>query len=392
MLKYKKGRLISLFVILIIMPVTFLAACNDLDNKEDITTPKPAMGESSKEPHPPIPSENGEAENESYVNAGDLELPPNGATGYTSVSMELKTEAGEEATTIQILKPGTAFKITKENGDWWFIENETAFGWVKHKYCLINLPDVVPSIIYDNTNTYSAKYLSSGISIPGITGAALYEGKAFNERLGKSEYIMPVLYSTAKKINLAQQDALMDGNSLKIYEAYRPHSVQQAIVAGLSELAKNDSDVMKGISASPWSMNWFIATNISNHQRGSAIDVSLVKIDIKRKSAVGKYTYPEIISYTEYTMPTQIHELSIAAIAFTAPVSAKSPTAWKSATLAGSMNDAAIRLQKYCTTAGLTPLASEWWHFNDLDAVHETMHNSSSLGMYYLTECLSSLP
>lgn len=30
------------------------------------------------------------------------------------------------------------------------------------------------------------------------------------------------------------------------------------------------------------------------------------------------------------------------------------------------MNEAARLLQSYATDAGLIPLASEWWHFNDL--------------------------
>jgi len=32
------------------------------------------------------------------------------------------------------------------------------------------------------------------------------------------------------------------------------------------------------------------------------------------------------------------------------------------------MTDDALKLQKCCTDAELTALASEWWHFNDLDA------------------------
>ena len=67
-------------------------------------------------------------------------------------------------------------------------------------------------------------------------------------------------------------------------------------------------------------------------------------------------------------MPTPMHELSIAAAAFQAPVSSTSKTAWLSAEPAAAMNSAAKSLQRYCSDAGMTPLASEWWHFNDLDA------------------------
>src|SRR5690606_3756850 len=95
-------------------------------------------------------------------------------------------------------------------------------GWLQHKYCFINLPDIIPSIIYDNTNTYASKFASSGFEIPGISDQALYSGKTYNERLAKDEYIMPVLYSMAPKIYMAQQLALLEGNALKIYESFRP--------------------------------------------------------------------------------------------------------------------------------------------------------------------------
>ena len=94
---------------------------------------------------------------------------------------------------------------------------------------------------------------------------------------------------------------------------------------------------------------------------------------------------------TEYAMPTTIHELSVSSAVFTVPITSKSSTAWKDATLADSMNEAAILLQTYCTNAGLTPLASEWWHFNDLDALNETADNMS-LGNYILTETYSTKP
>jgi len=87
--------------------------------------------------------------------------------------------------TISELEAGTAFEVLEEVGDWWYVRTATESGWVQHLYCFINLPDVVPSIIYDNTNTYASKFTSSGKTIPGITGEALYDGKAYNMRLGK---------------------------------------------------------------------------------------------------------------------------------------------------------------------------------------------------------------
>ncbi len=322
-------------------------------------------------------------ESEPLLYEGDLELPVNGATGYASVRMDLKAAADAGSETISALEAGTAFEVVEEVGDWWYVQTETESGWVQHLYCFINLPDVVPSIIYDNTNTYASKFASSGKTIPGITGEALYDGKAYNMRLGKVSDIVPVLYSMSKKIHLAQQAALEEGNTLVIYEGYRPFFAQKLTVDALTTLAAADPEVMAGINTHPWDTNWFIATSISNHQMGYAIDVTLAKITEQQEFVIG--------DYTEYTMPTTIHELSMASATFTGPVKSSSPTAWLQANLADTMNEAAILLQRYCTDAGLTPLASEWWHFNDLDARFATEDNSSK-GEYLLDATMSEAP
>lgn len=330
-------------------------------------------------------------ESEPLLYEGDLELPVNGATGYASVLMDLKATADAGSETISELEAGTAFEVLEEVGDWWYVRTATESGWVQHLYCFINLPDVVPSIIYDNTNTYASKFASSGKTIPGITGEALYDGKAYNMRLGKVSDIVPVLYSMSKKIHLAQQAALEEGNTLVIYEGYRPFFAQKLTVDALTTLAAADPEVMAGINTHPWDTNWFIATSISNHQMGYAIDVTLAKITEQQEFVIGDYTATAVTGYTEYTMPTTIHELSMASATFTGPVKSSSPTAWLQANLADTMNEAAILLQRYCTDAGLTPLASEWWHFNDLDARFATEDNSSK-GEYLLDATMSKAP
>ena len=330
-------------------------------------------------------------ESEPLLYEGDLELPVNGATGYASVLMDLKATADAGSETISELEAGTAFEVLEEVGDWWYVRTATESGWVQHLYCFINLPDVVPSIIYDNTNTYASKFASSGKTIPGITGEALYDGKAYNMRLGKVSDIEPVLYSMSKKIHLAQQAALEEGNTLVIYEGYRPFFAQKLTVDALTTLAAADPEVMAGINTHPWDTNWFIATSISNHQMGYAIDVTLAKITEQQEFVIGDYTATAVTGYTEYTMPTTIHELSMASATFTGPVKSSSPTAWLQANLADTMNEAAILLQRYCTDAGLTPLASEWWHFNDLDARFATEDNSSK-GEYLLDATMSKAP
>lgn len=321
---------------------------------------------------------------------GDFELPLSGTTGFASVTLPLYEQVGK--TKISSLQPGQAFKILDESGEYFYIElSNSNRGYVESKYVLVNLPDLIPSIIYDDTNSYSSIFRSSGYNLDNITGNALYNVNLYNERLEKKEYLMPLLYTMAKKIAKVQKEALENNDCLKIYETYRPYDVQMKVSESLSNLMNSNETVKAGIVTPPWDKSWFIAVQLSNHQRGVALDVSLCKVTEKEYKYCDKYIYFDVTNYEEYTMPTKMHELSKAAATFTTPVNSKSKTDWKNAHLASSMTNGSIKLQKYFTSFGLTPLASEWWHFNDLDA-RELTKNNSSAGRYFLTECCSSKP
>jgi D-alanyl-D-alanine dipeptidase len=325
------------------------------------------------------------------LKATAFELPVQGAAGYASVTMKMRASPNGAAAATSTLQAGTPFQILSESGDWWRVQTEGGPGWLLSKYCLVNLPDIVPSIVYDSTNTYASVIHSSGVALPGITGKGLYPGKQTNDRLGERQFIMPVLYPMAKKVYRAQQMALGNGETLVLYEAFRPFQVQMTIVRALSKLANENKTVLEGISTAPWTLSWFASTKLSNHQRGGAIDVSLAKVSGTNPAVTGAYGYTRVTSADRYKMPTPIHELSKASAAFSAPVNSKSRTAWRQAAPSPAMNDAAIRLQTYCAKAGLTPLASEWWHFNDLDTLELTGNNPSN-GGYTLSKCLSTPP
>ncbi|MGJ4851232.1 SH3 domain-containing protein [Bacillota bacterium Meth-B3] len=325
------------------------------------------------------------------VPAGALELPIRGATGFSSIQLNLRSEPSAQATLLRQVPPGTAFRILEEEGAYWRVENDSFTGYLAHKYCMVNLPDVIPSIVYENTNASQSRVHSSGKRVPGVTGEALYQARAYDERLGREEFIMPVMYSMARKVCAAQQAALAQGDSLKLYEAYRPDGAQRAMVEALAALAERDPEVQEGISAPPWKMSWFISLGTSNHQRGCAIDVSLVKVEAVKHHWSGDCAYNAVVKYKEYDMPSPIHELSIASAAFSAPVVSSSETAWKSAAPAPAMNRAALSLQRYCAGAGLTPLASEWWHFNDL-ATYRALGENTGRGEATLTQLFSVPP
>ena len=132
----------------------------------------------------------------------------------------------------------------------------------------------------------------------------------------------------------------------------------------------------------PWSMTYFINTGYSNHQKGFAVDVSLVKVFRTETRSTGGRSYLVPVDYQEYEMPTPIHELSMAAASTTGP---------GETTLASTMNDPAIALRDYFRKAGMTPLESEWWHFNDY-AARTLAGGRTSTGGFEVTRCRSAAP
>lgn len=70
------------------------------------------------------------------------------------------------------------------------------------------------------------------------------------------------------------------------------------------------------------------------------------------------------------------------------PVTSNSAHCVEANTASASMTDGARRLQSYCTNASMTPLASEWWHFNDLDAQNKVRMTSGN-GKFWLDGCVS---
>ncbi len=323
---------------------------------------------------------------------GTFELPINGATGYASIETVVY-DSLERNSQIAILKPGTSFQILEKDHDSLQIvlKDESRIGYISSKHVMINLPDVITSIVYEDSNSVASLFRSSGYSIDGITGEKLYEVRQYNERLGKEEFNMPILLSAAEVIQVAQTAALADGYSLKIYETYRPTDVQQNVNNAVSLLMKSNPEVYNGINTNNWSQGWFIAKGVSNHQKGYAMDCSLVKVNSVEEVAIGSYLCTFVTDYTECEMPTEMHELSAKAAALVKGVSSSSSTGWKNVAPAETMTEDALRLQKYCTDAGLTPLASEWWHFNALNAMKE-IGSMYSTGEYYIEDNCSVVP
>jgi len=375
-------------VILLVIMVFFLFNEQVIKKLRDESPQIKTENEETNEPEdkPPADDDNGGYETptgsvnvrleDAIIYSGKFELPIDGATGYASVIVEVYDGDYNLLTT---LKPGQAFRILKEDGTWWKIyfktETETeVVGWLKHNLCMINLPDIIPSIIYDNTNAYGSVFTANEMPIEGITGQRLYsysenkDGRLYNERLGRNEYIVPVLYAMAERICAAQRNALKNDDTLVIYEGFRPFETQNKVYGEVLKLPSGQKNF------GSYSMSAFIAYGISNHQMGYAIDTSLGNIIGTDYIVTGKYKYPKY-NYIEHIMPCQIHELSV------------------KATLANAKNNKyAQNLQKYCKDAGLSPLSSEWWHFNDETANAGIPGGKRSDGKYFITELYSISP
>lgn len=202
-------------------------------------------------------------------------------------------------------------------------------GYISSDSCMINLPDVLQEEMqYDITNSYSSIYKIHQESIEGVTGEVLYP----YVMIGEDEYLVPLLFPVAQRLYEAEAEAISRGYTLKVYDAYRPHSVSKQIYSTMMEFldenpnyAQMMSEPVNGVSYGPSS---FLNKGVSFHNYGVAVDITLVDL------ATGK----------ELAAQAQMHELS------TRSVQALN-------------NDTADTLKEIMLEYGFTTITSEWWHF-----------------------------
>lgn len=247
-------------------------------------------------------------------------------------------------------------------------------------YLMANLPDLIPSMVFDDTNSYGSLFRSSGENLDTVTGEALYDARAWDARLGRDEYMMPMLLQAGVKLCAAQQEALKRGRTLVLYEAFRPYETQMRVKRALDRAISRSETVRKGISG--WDKSWFIAQGRSNHQQGIAVDIALAEIKSYERT---EYLGQPGIRITEYELfPAQsaMHELSKQAASLSCGISSRSRDAWRAVPANPGETPGAAELKAIMTGAGFTPLASEWWHFNDLDALDAS--GGAGNGRFYI--------
>ena len=275
---------------------------------------------------------------------------------------DLKTYADPQKTTaVSSIKAGSAWCVVEEQGDMFGICQDGVVRYVESNHCLINLPEYMGDLCsYDITNSYDSLYMVHEFEIPKVTGVVT---KGYEKvKMQSGEYLVPLLYPTAKKLVEAARIAQEEGYQLKIYDAFRPQAATAQIydltekmldedlpkkpytnkytVAQLN-LPKQKTNAGKKVPltyedvmlSGGYSLNYFLAKGGSMHNLGLALDLTMVEL------ATGK----------EVKMQTSMHDLS-------------------SYSVISKNNSAANKLTEIMTAAGFGGLVSEWWHFQDNEA------------------------
>ena len=227
-------------------------------------------------------------------------------------------------------------------------------GYIDSNYCLINLPDYLEDqCLYDITNSYASRFMAHEYELPTITGKVLpgYE----LVRLRRDNFLVPLLYPVAKRLETAAQSAISQGYKLKIYDAYRPQKATKAAynqAIGLKDQpipevtytgkVMTDLPVLEEgqvltygnlmTDFDRYTMNYFLANGKSRHNRGIAVDLTLVDLSTGR----------------DVQMQTSMHDLS-----------------WYSENARDNKN--AKKLASIMEGTGFEGLKSEWWHFHDIE-------------------------
>ena len=226
------------------------------------------------------------------------------------------------------------------------------YGYIDSNYCLINLPELLGELCnYTIANSYDSLYMAHEYEIPTATGKVIvgYE----KVKLKDGSQLVPLLYPVAQRLGKAAMVAISQGYKLNIYDAFRPQEATIALYDQAQNLANtpipkytytgviwDDLPSSQGLTYGQlmtdfgrYTMNYFLAAGKSQHNRGIAIDLTLT----------------DLVTGEDLKMQTSMHDLS-----------------WYSELSRNNRNS--NTLASIMQSVGFSGLASEWWHFNDLEA------------------------
>ena len=240
------------------------------------------------------------------------------------------------------------------------------YGYLDSNYCMINLSEYLGDLCsYDITNCYNSVFTAHEYALPGVTGMTI-PGYS-NVYLEDGNYLVPLLYPVAQKLEKAAQAALKQNYRLKIYDAYRPAEATYMLYEKVSALADKTLpnytyDGNKGTfsgmtylqlitNSGQFKLTAFLAPGGSRHNQGLALDLTLEDVSTEK----------------EVAMQSPMHDLSYFS------------TTWKN-------NKNAKILAQIMTDAGFATLTTEWWHFQD-DIALETLKIDSYLWSGVTAQC-----
>ncbi|MGE7837512.1 M15 family metallopeptidase [Viridibacillus arvi] len=233
-----------------------------------------------------------------------------------TTAVNMRKGIGTKYKKIMTVEKGVFVKASKYSKGWYKVSANGKIGWVSGKYLTsapANYKDAgLVELSEKDGFVIDLKYATK----KNFMGYALYpkNSKAL------------VAKSTAAKLKKANQLANKKGYKIKIWDVYRPLSVQWEMYNKI----QNHNYV-----ANP--------ALDSNHSKGVSVDVTLV--DSKGK---------------ELKMPTKFDSFSTKA---GRSYNGNSRTAQKNMDY----------LTKIMTQSGFKTINSEWWHYNDLSNAHPTL-------------------
>lgn len=276
------------------------------------------------------------------------------------------------------VETGTAYCVLEEKNGMFGVRLDGETVYIDSNYCMINLPEYLGDLCtYKITNSTSSLYMVHEFEIPKVTGVVTtgYE----NVQLSDGDYLVPLLYPTAKKLVAAAENAIAQGYRLKIYDSFRPYKATREIYdltnsilddeipgntyTGVStsklnlpaaqEVTVEGTDEVKKIltyrmvmCGSNYSLSYFLAKGGSLHNLGIALDLTL----------------EDLSTGNEISMQTSMHDLSQYSVL-------------------SRNNTAADILADIMKDAGFGDLISEWWHFQDNEARSELSPPTVSYGV-----------
>ena len=262
-----------------------------------------------------------------------------GATAWANQELNIRKEATMDSNIIGTIPVGSKMTILASentNSKYIKVKYNNLIGYVYSNFILINLPDVIPDMLYEITSASKSTASTANTAIPGITGKNLYGfTKKYNSKIDKETYYVPLLYPTAKKLQRAYNKARSEGYNLKVYDSYRPHDITISTNNYFRKLYNSNNKVKNAINydkeGNYWGPSWFLASSVSAHNKGIALDITITNSNNQELKAQTAYDTLDTSSIVKYN------------------------------------NTVSSKLRNIMLSQGFSPLESEWWHFQDND-------------------------